>query len=153
MKWLSIPLFILAFIVLAQEPEGEKPDYKLKQRVETADVIVTGKMLYVGCFDEDFVEHKPRGNCTGPDKKRKLKYDLRTDDVLKGRNTFLKEHNLRQKVFFYSKIDIEREAKIKGPEHKVFFFKTRDLEPVLIDSVNYVPISERAEIERLIKEN
>ena len=158
MKWLYIPLFIFTCLVFAQGEKpsvkkDEAPNYKLKERVASADIIVTGKLLYIGCFDENFVELKPEGPCVEPNKKTQLRFSLRTDDVLKGKNTFLKEHELLQKVFYYIPVSGEMEAEIKNGQQKVFFFKTRDLVPDLIDRINYVPASERAEIEKLIKEN
>ncbi|MAZ47230.1 MAG: hypothetical protein CME65_01625 [Halobacteriovoraceae bacterium] len=130
-------------------PSVEDP-YKLKQRVESADIILTGKMLYIGCFDEDFVEIKPDGPCVLPYKKTKLRYSLRTDKILKGKNTFLKEHQLLQKVFYYIPVTTEMKAEIEDGQQKIFFFKTRDLEPDIIDSINYVPATEREKIKQFL---
>lgn len=129
-----------------------KDPYELKERVASAEIILTGKMLYIGCFDENLVELKPEGPCTSAESKNSLRYSLRTDELLKGRTRFLKEYDLRQKAFFYSKVDEEIETEIKNGQEKIFFFKSRDLDPDNRDGVNYVPLSEKEKVMKLIEE-
>ena len=116
----------------------------LKEKFDNSEIVLTAKVLSVTCVDKETSAVFEMERCKNSYIRAAIKYRIRVDDILKGESTFLKEHQLRQKIFFnVSALSHGKSTPTIG-ENYIFLFNSRNLEPSIYEGRNFLEISKEA---------
>ena len=134
---------ILILAIFSSQAFGNKyVSTPLKEKLENSEIVLTAKVLSITCVDKETSAVFEMERCKNSYIRAAFKYRIRVDEILKGKPTYLKEHQLRQKILYnVSALSHGRSTPTIGKKY-IFLFNSRNLEPVVYEGRNFLDMNQ-----------